>query len=269
VLIEAGGLVGQLQRASAAQRPHEVDVALVDLAGGARHFTLIAFDGDADLVVETEHAQVEITIAADCQTRNLRLEIGVVGHAVAHAGVALELAEGRVLAAWRVAQRLAVEGGDATAQLLFEVGVDQYAVVEDEAGVAVERLDPLLLAVAAGIEFGVEVELTLDRRRLIVLLQQRLQRYAAEAFFHADHRFGLAHVDTPVAGEAATLHLATHFFQANQAATAAGLEIDVGEGLLVVGELAEAQCQLQVELAQLIHRQHPLVAPGLLRGRIG
>jgi hypothetical protein len=45
---------------------------------------------------------------------------------------AFELLERCVFAAGRAAQGFAIEGGDALAQLLFKVGIEQHTVVEHE-----------------------------------------------------------------------------------------------------------------------------------------
>ena len=64
--------------------------------------------------------------------------------------VALQLLERRVLALRRAAQGLAIEQGDAGAELLLKVGVEQHAVVEDEAGGAVEALNQRALTFEIG-----------------------------------------------------------------------------------------------------------------------
>ena len=106
VLIQAAGLAAHFQRAAAAHWPLDADIALVDLAGRVGHLALVAGDGDADAVVEAEDAQVDVALAVDRQAGNARLEVGVVGHAVAQAQAALQGFKGRVLAARVAAQGL-------------------------------------------------------------------------------------------------------------------------------------------------------------------
>ena len=51
-------------------------------------------------------------------------------------------------------------------QLLFEVGVDQHAIVEGEAGIAVEGVDQCFLTVAGGGQVAGQRQQALDRGAL-------------------------------------------------------------------------------------------------------
>ena len=157
-LVHTAGFGAEFQRAAAAQGPFEADIAWVDLAGRVGHFALVAFDDDADAVVHAQHLEVDIAVTVDAHAGDAHFQIRVAGQAVAEGQVALELLERCVLAARLAAQGFTVEGGDALAQLLLKVGVEQHAVVDHETGVAVEGFDQRLLAVAAAGDGAGEIE---------------------------------------------------------------------------------------------------------------
>ncbi|MNO69372.1 hypothetical protein D3C76_602250 [compost metagenome] len=147
------------------------------------------------------------------------------------------------------AEGLAVEGGDALAELLFEVGVEQHAAVDDEAGSAVEIVDPGALTVALGGDVAVHVEQAGERRFLAPGFDDAFRRHVGYVFLRAEQGHILAHVEIGLGVEAAVVQLAAHVFQVDHAVLAAQLEVGVLDRQLVQGQLAELQGDIQVQRA--------------------
>ncbi|MCY1399466.1 hypothetical protein D9M71_145230 [compost metagenome] len=167
------------------------------------------------------------------------------------------------------AQGLAVEGGDALAELLLQVGVEQHALVQDEAGGAVEVVDPGLLAVALGGDVAVQVEQAGERRLLPLGFEEAFHRHVVDVLLRAEQRHVLAHVEAGLGVEAAVVEVAAHVLQLQLAAAALQLEAGVGDRQLVEGQLADVQGDVQVQRAQAGDGQDRRVAPGLLGRRVG
>ncbi|MNM95024.1 hypothetical protein D3C81_1074490 [compost metagenome] len=208
-------------------------------------------------------------MAVDGQTGNARLEVRVAGHAITQHQAAFELLEGRVLAAGFAAQGFAVEGGDGLAQLLFKVGVDQDAVVDDKAGVAIEGVDQRLLTVAGGGQVAAQGQQALDRRGFGLALDEVLDRHPVDLGGEADLRHRRANIQGALAFEVAVIQAAAQGFQGDQAALALGFQVGVLDRQFLQGQQAERQVSLQIEAAQAIDRQQLVVAPGHLGRGVG
>ncbi|MNJ30158.1 hypothetical protein D3C77_247540 [compost metagenome] len=111
--------------------------------------------------------------------------------------------------------------------MLFKVGVDQDAVVDDEAGVAVEGVDQGLLAVAGGGQVAVQGQQALDRCSAGFALDEVLDRYPVDAGVEADLRHCRTHVEGALAFEVAVVQATAQGFQSDQATLALGLEVGV------------------------------------------
>src|SRR3546814_16742116 len=110
----------------------------------------------------------------------------------------MELLERRVLAPGFATECFTIEGCDGSAQLLLEVGVEQHAVVDDEAGSAVEAVDQGFLAVAAGGYSAVERYQAFDRWILALAFDDFLGRHPVDAGLHAQLRHGLTTVQRAI-----------------------------------------------------------------------
>src|SRR5207253_5371295 len=140
IVVQAAGFGAELQRTTAAQWPLDAGVALINFAGRVRHVALVAFDDDADAVIHAEYPQIDVTVTVDGQAGDAHFQVRVAGHAVMQGQAALELPERCVLAPRCTAEGFVIERGNAVAELLLEVGVEQYAIVDEEAGGAVEAV---------------------------------------------------------------------------------------------------------------------------------
>ena len=181
----------------------------------------------------------------------------------------MQFLERRVLATRLAGQRFAVKRGDALAQLLLQVGVDQHAVAQAETGVAIQRIDPGLFAVALGAHVGVEIEQAAHWCLLTAGLEQLLQRDALDLLAGGQQRDGWAGVELRAHGELAAVQVAAQFLEVDQAALGGQGKARILDRQLAEGQLAEADGGLDVEFAQGFQRQQRRAAPGLLGRRAG